>query len=51
MNFLFIHDNYPAQFRHLAPLIANTGKHRVVFLTNREDAEKDSIAGVEIQRY
>ena len=37
MDCLFIHGNYPAQFRHLAPLIANAG-HRVVFLTNRPDA-------------
>ena len=51
MDILFIHDNYPAQFRHLAPLIANSGNHRVVFLTNREDAEQDAQDGVEIHRY
>jgi len=48
---LFIHGNYPAQFRHLAPLIANSGHHRVVFLTNRADAEQHQLAGVEIRRY
>jgi len=51
MDFLFIHDNFPAQFRHLAPLIANSGKHRVVFLTNLQDAEQQPLPGVEIHRY
>lgn len=32
MNILFIHQNMPAQFKHLAPALANDG-HRVVFLT------------------
>ena len=32
MNILFIHQNMPAQFKHLAPLLAREG-HRVLFLT------------------
>jgi len=32
MNILFIHQNMPAQFKHLAPLLAREG-HRVYFLT------------------
>ena len=50
MDFLFIHGNFPAQFRHLAPLLAQAG-HRVVFLTNRHDADSHSIKGVTIHRY
>ena len=50
MDFLFIHGNFPAQFRHLAPLWAQAG-HRVVFLTNRHDADSHSIKGVTIHRY
>lgn len=50
MDCLFIHGNYPAQFRHLAPLIAGAG-HRVVFLTQRSDAKDDALPGVEIRNY
>jgi len=50
MDCLFIHGNYPAQFRHLAPLIAGAG-HRVVFLTERSDAKDDALPGVEIRNY
>ena len=50
MDFLFIHGNYPAQFRHLAPLIAGAG-HRVVFLTKCADAEKYAQPGIEIREY
>ena len=50
MDFLFIHGNFPAQFRHLAPLLAKAG-HRVIFLTNRQDADSHSIKGVTVHRY
>ncbi len=33
---LFIHQNMPGQFRHLAPAIANIPGYRVLFLTRRE---------------
>ena len=50
MDCLFIHGNYPGQFKHLAPLLACTG-NRVVFLTNRADADKHAQPGVEIRNY
>ena len=50
MDFLFIHANYPAQFKHLAPIVADSG-NRVVFLTNRADAAKEPIPGIEIRNY
>lgn len=37
MKILFIHQNMPGQFKHLAPAMAKAG-HDVVFLTRREDA-------------
>ena len=46
MNFLFIHGNYPAQFRYLASILAQEKKHRVIFLTKREDAENEAIENV-----
>lgn len=33
---LFVHQNAPAQFRHLAPALAAAQGHRVVFLTRRQ---------------
>lgn len=51
MDFLFIHGNYPAQFRHLAPLLGRDQQHRVVFLTSRQDAEKEPLPGVEIRTF
>ncbi|PWL22592.1 MAG: glycosyl transferase family 1 [Synechococcus sp. XM-24] len=51
MDFLFIHGNYPAQFRHLATLLARDSNHRVVFLTARQDAAKESIPGLEIRTF
>lgn len=50
MNFLFIHANYPAQFKNLAPLLAGSG-HQVVFLTQREDAQKYRQQGINIINY
>ncbi len=51
MDIVFIHHNYPAQFKHLAAALGKTGNHRVIFLTNREDASKEPIKGVEIKHF
>lgn len=51
MDILFIHGNYPAQFRQLAPAIANKGENRVIFLTERKDAGKEPIEGVQIRNF
>ncbi|NEQ43924.1 MAG: glycosyltransferase [Leptolyngbya sp. SIOISBB] len=37
MNILFLHSNFPAQFRHLAYALAQDERHRVVFGTNRRE--------------
>ena len=37
MNILFLHSNFPAQFRHLAYALAQDPRHRVVFGTNRRE--------------
>jgi glycosyltransferase involved in cell wall biosynthesis len=44
LQLLFIHQNLPGQFRHLAARLARDGKNRVVFLTKRDER---SIRGVE----
>lgn len=43
MNLLFIHQNCPGQFKHLAPRIAAESGDRVVFITQRG---KPDVAGV-----
>ena len=50
MDCLFIHGNYPGQFRHLAPLLVEAGL-RVVFLTNRADAKEQAPPGIEIHNF
>ncbi len=47
MDILFIHGNYPAQFRKLAELFGKQATHRVKFLTAREDPEQHPLPGVE----
>jgi glycosyltransferase involved in cell wall biosynthesis len=37
MNILFLHQNFPAQFRHLATTLAQNPNHRVVFGTARAE--------------
>ena len=39
MNILFIHQNMPGQFKHLAPLLARESGNKVVFLTKRDDID------------
>jgi glycosyltransferase involved in cell wall biosynthesis len=39
MNVLFIHQNMPGQFKHLAAALAADPKNRVVFLTKRADVD------------
>ncbi len=51
MDFLFIHKNYPAQFRALAHALAQDSSHRVVFLTNRTDPEVYPLSGVTVRRF
>lgn len=43
MRVLFLHPNFPAQFRHLATLLSKDPKHQVVFGTKRKEG---SISGV-----
>ena len=37
MQILFLHPNFPAQFRHLALALRDDPNHRIVFGTNREE--------------
>ncbi|MGE4298706.1 MAG: glycosyltransferase family 4 protein [Desulfovibrionaceae bacterium] len=46
MNILFLHPNFPAQFRHMAAAFGSNKQHRVVFATMNERPEW-KIPGVE----
>ena len=46
MNLLFVHQNFPGQFRHLAPHFARTG-HRVIALA----ITGPGLPGIEMHRY
>ena len=35
MKILFVHQNYPGQYREILPRLAATGQHKIVFLTQR----------------
>lgn len=48
MKFLFIHQNFPAQFVHLSADLARDGTHRVVALTM---GEHQVARGIEVRRY
>ncbi len=50
LDIVFIHGNYPAQFRHLAAALGSSKTHRVIFLTAREDAACQPIKGVETRQ-
>ena len=50
MNIVFIHGNYPAQFRHLAEMLGRSGDHRVIYFTERNDDAMERFPGVEIRR-
>lgn len=41
MNILFVHQNFPAQFKHLAPALAREPGNKVVALTMREGVPRD----------
>lgn len=51
MQILFIHGNYPAQFRGLAEDLGSQNTHDVRFLTARKDPEKYRLAGVKVEKY
>jgi glycosyltransferase involved in cell wall biosynthesis len=50
MRILFVHQNFPAQFKHLAPALAANPDHEIVALTMRKDAP-EQWQGVRLIRY
>lgn len=50
MKLLFVHQNYPGPFRHLAPALARSPDHRVAALHMRSDLP-DRVDGVQLVSY
>ena len=50
MRILFSHNNFPAQFRRLAPALAEQG-HEVVFLAQNREWHASSYPGVKLKEY
>ena len=46
MNFLFVHGNFPAQFKFIVSIIGNNPEHKAVFLTKNSESLKIDIPGV-----
>lgn len=51
MRILFVHSNYPAQFRHLSQHYAASGNHEVVFLSQGKEWTAPTDGSVKLQRY
>ena len=51
MRILFVHCNYPAQFRHLCSHFANNPEHEVVFLCQNKEWTAGEIEGFRLARY
>jgi len=49
MNILFVHQNFPGQYKHFAEWLGLSGKHRIIFLTQRKTFVP--IKGVTVVRY
>ena len=47
MNLLFIHGNFPGQFKDIAPALAQRSGGRTIFLTLSENAQGIQLPGVE----
>ena len=51
MKLLFVHSNYPAQFRHLCQHFAQGGQHQVAFLSQGKEWTAPQEGTVQLQRY
>ena len=52
MNFLFVHQNMPGQYREILPWLVRQGGHRIVFLTQRDPLPKiDGVIGVQYRTH
>jgi glycosyltransferase involved in cell wall biosynthesis len=46
MKILFLHPNFPAQFRHLATVLGQDKQNQVVYATNRQEGQIDGVTKV-----
>ncbi len=46
MKILFLHPNFPAQFRHLATVLGQNKQNQVVYATNRQEGQIDGVTKI-----
>ena len=51
MRILFVHCNYPAQFRHLSKHLAANSENEIVFLCQNKEWIADNVPGIKLNRY
>ena len=51
MRILFVHSNYPAQFRHLSQYLAANDNNEVVFLCQNKEWTANNIPSLKLSRY
>ena len=51
MRILFVHCNYPAQFRHLCNYFSARPEHQVVFLCQNKEWTAGEVEGFNLARY
>ena len=51
MNLLFIHGNFPGQFKDVAPAMARRSGGRTVFLTQSDNPQNIRLPGVQLVRF
>ncbi len=49
MNILFIHNNYPAQFKYLCSQMSSSNKHRIIFLTANKVYIQNHIKNLQVK--
>ena len=49
MNLLFVHGNFPGQFKHIAPVLARRSDGRTIFLTLSDNPQGIELPGVQIR--
>ena len=51
MRILFVHSNYPAQFRHLCRHLAKEKNNEIIFLCQNKEWTASEVGGVHLSRY
>ena len=51
MNILFIHGNFPGQFKDIAPILAKNNDGKIYFLTLSDNPQNIQLPGVHLRQF